>query len=163
MPCPIVMISCLTSNTMLWIKLVEQFKTFFLVVVFSGLLLPWLPHPRLSWGLAATTIAYPPLCPGPQALELHKGALTREKKEPVPLGRDYIPIRFFSPLGQPPLNPPLPWLESEHGKAGWIQKKGPDMSVEVLHSCMEETCWEMCQSGLIRNPTTEVYHASLIP
>lgn len=113
-----------------------------LVLVFSGFYLPWPPHPHphphhISPGLAATTIAYPPLPSGPQALQLHKGALTREKKEPVPLGRDYIPIRFFSPLGQPPLNPPLPWLESEQGKAGWVEKKVPHMSDEVLHSCME--------------------------
>lgn len=78
------------------------------------------PHPHLSLGRTATSTAYPWLPSGPQALEPHKGALTREKKEPVPLGRDYILVRFFSPLGQPPLNPPFPWLESEQGKAGWI-------------------------------------------
>lgn len=78
------------------------------LVVFQGFIFPDPPPHQVSPGLAATTIAYPPLPSGPQALQFHKGALTREKKEPVPLGRDYIPIRFFSPLGQPPLNPPLP-------------------------------------------------------
>lgn len=94
-------------------------------------------HPHLSPGLTATSTAHPLLPSGPPALEPHKGALTREKKEPVPLGRDYIPVRFFSPLGRPPLNPPLPWLESEQGKAGWVQKKAPYMCDEVLHCCMK--------------------------
>lgn len=94
-------------------------------------------HPHLSPGLTATSTAHPLLPSGPPALEPHKGALTREKKEPVPLGRDYIPVRFFSPLGWPPLNPPLPWLESEQGKAGWVQKKAPYMCDEVLHCCMK--------------------------
>lgn len=88
-------------------------------------------------GLAAASTAHLPFPSGPRALEIHKGALTREKKEPVPLGRDYILVRFFSPLGQPPLNPPLPWLESEQGKAGWTEKKGTHMSNEVLHCCIE--------------------------
>lgn len=88
-------------------------------------------HFHLSPGLTATSTAHPLLPSGPQALEPHKGALTREKKEPVPLGRDYILVRFFSPLGWPPLNPPLPWLESEQGKAGWIEKRSTHVQWSV--------------------------------
>lgn len=70
----------------------------------------------------------------PWALEIHKDLNKRGAKLH---GQDYILVRFFSPLGQPPLNPPLPWLESEQGKAGWTEKKGTHMSNEVLHCCKE--------------------------
>lgn len=98
----------------------------------------WAPQqpPSPPWGLTATSTTHPALPSGPQALEPHKGGRTREKKEPVALGRDYIPVRFFSPLGRPPLNPPLPWLESEQAKAGWPRKKGPYMCDEVLRCCI---------------------------
>lgn len=113
-------------------------------------------HPQALLSQPANVQAWTPLCtPRPHChsqrasyctLHIHslpantssqRELLTREKKEPEALGRDYILVKFFSPLHRPPLNPPLPCSESEQARTQCIKREGPHKNQWSVHSWME--------------------------